>query len=127
MPRVLSQAALLVAIPVLFSGCLDEQGQFVYQRVADQCDTPWPICDTIAGCILGDSSYISGQFPTTGQVIVSLQEPSTVTVSFFVEDVAGAGTQTNLYFFEEPLPVAHSPSRSTAVRLRGRSRAGRAS
>jgi hypothetical protein len=85
----------------LLSGCLDEKGQFIFGRVSDRCDTQWPICDTIAGCLLGDSSYIEGRFPTTGRVAVQLFEPSTVTVSYFLENVAGAGTETAINFFED--------------------------
>ncbi len=36
-----------------------------------------------------------------GRVAVQLFEPSTVTVSFFLENVAGAGTETDLYFNED--------------------------
>src|SRR4051794_2903258 len=101
MRRVLPQALLAVAIPFALSGCLDERGQFIFGRVADRCDTEWPICDTIAGCLLGDSSYIEGKFPTNGRVAVQLFEPSTVTVSFFLENVAGSGVETHLYFNED--------------------------
>ena len=83
------------------SGCIDERGQFVFGRVADRCNTEWPICDTIAGCLLGDSSYIEGKFPTNGKIAVQLFEPSTVTVAFFLQNVAGAGEETSINFFED--------------------------
>lgn len=84
-----------------FSSCMDEKSQFVFGRVVDKCNTEWPICDTIAGCLLGDSSYIEGKFPTTGKVAVQLFEPSTVTVSFLLENVGGAGDETAINFFED--------------------------
>ncbi len=83
------------------TGCTDERGQFIFGRVADKCNTEWPICDTIAGCLLGDSSYIEGRFPSNGKVAVQLFEPSTVTVSFFIENVAGAGEETSINFYED--------------------------
>ncbi|MBL8949174.1 MAG: hypothetical protein JNK82_00255 [Myxococcaceae bacterium] len=92
---------MLVAFAIAFSSCMDERSQFVFGRVADKCDTEWPICDTIAGCLLGDSSYIEGKFPTTGKVAVQLAEPSQVTVSFLLENVAGAGSETTINFFED--------------------------
>jgi len=101
MRRVLPQALLAVAIPIALTGCLDEKGQFIFGRVADRCDTEWPVCDTIAGCLLGDSSYIEGKFPTAGRVAVQLFEPSTVTVSFFLMNVAGSGKETDIYFNED--------------------------
>ena len=97
----LLRAALLVAIAFSLSGCMDERGQFVFGRVADRCNTEWPICDTIAGCLLGDSSYIEGRFPTNGKVAVQIFEPSTVTMSFFLENVAGAGEETTINFYED--------------------------
>ncbi|MBK7860984.1 MAG: hypothetical protein IPJ65_20740 [Archangiaceae bacterium] len=103
MPKILADAARLVAFVFAFflAGCTDEKGQFVFGRVADRCNTEWPVCDTIAGCLLGDSSYIEGKFPTNGKIGVQLFEPSTVTVSFFLENVAGAGEETVLNFFED--------------------------
>ncbi len=80
---------------------MDERAQFIFGRVADKCDTEWPICDTIAGCLLGDSSYIEGKFPTTGRIAVQISEPSTVTVSFLLDNVAGAGSETSINFFED--------------------------
>src|SRR5882724_4192394 len=56
----LAQVVLLVAFAFSFSACMDEKGQFIFGRVSDKCDTEWPVCDTIAGCLLGDSSYIEG-------------------------------------------------------------------
>lgn len=84
-----------------FSSCMDEKSQFVFGRVVDKCNTEWPICDTIAGCLLGDSSYIEGKFPTNGKVAVQIFEPSTVTVSFLLQNVAGAGEETAINFFED--------------------------
>jgi hypothetical protein len=101
MRRILPQALLFVAIPIALSGCLDEEGQFIYGRVVDKCDTEWPVCDTIAGCLLGDSSYIEGKMPTMDRVAVQLFEPSTVTVSFFLQNVAGSGVETDIYFNED--------------------------
>jgi hypothetical protein len=101
MRRILPQALLFVAIPIALSGCLDEKGQFIFGRVVDKCDTTWPVCDTIAGCLLGDSSYIEGKMPTMDRVAVQLFEPSTVTVSFFLENVAGSGVETDIYFNED--------------------------
>src|SRR5262245_5260918 len=42
MKRLLPHAVLAVAIPVVFSGCLDEKSQFIFGRVSDKCDTEWP-------------------------------------------------------------------------------------
>jgi hypothetical protein len=49
---------------------------------------------------LGDRSYIEGRFPGTNRVGIELFEPSTVTVSFFLTEVAGAGVTTAITFYE---------------------------
>jgi hypothetical protein len=97
----LAQGVVGVAFLLSLGGCLDEKDQFILGRVADRCDTEWPICDTIAGCLLGDSSYIEGKFPTKGKIAIQLFEPSTVTVAFYLENVAGSGLETAINFFED--------------------------
>ena len=74
--------------------------QFIGTRVEDRCDGTWNVCGTEVGCLLGDRSYISGRFPNTQKVITQVFEPSTVTVSFFLSEIAGAGTSTVLTFYE---------------------------
>lgn len=91
----------VVALTLAGSSCIDEKSQFIFGRVLDKCNTEWPVCDTIAGCLLGDSSYIEGNFPTNRKIAVQLFEPSTVTVSFFPQRVAGAGLETSINFFED--------------------------
>lgn len=52
------------------------------------------------GCILGDRSYVQGRFPGTNKFNVQLFEPSTVTLSFFLTEVAGTGEETRINFHE---------------------------
>ena len=82
-------------------GCGNRKVEFIGQRVSDQCDQQWPICDTIAGCMLGDRSYKEGRFPNSGRFIVQLFEPSEVKLSFFIEEMGGTGTETVINFFED--------------------------
>ena len=87
---------------MMVAGCADIKQQFLGSRVEDKCDTTWPVCDTIAGCLLGDSSYISGRLPDkNARVGVQLFEPSTVTVWFFLENIAGSGDETAISFYED--------------------------
>ena len=69
--------------------------------MADACTQQWPICDKIAGCLLGDQSYIEGRFPGNRLIGVQVFEPSTVTVSFQLEDVGASGDETAINFFED--------------------------
>lgn len=94
--------ALYAAVAFLLCGCPDIKQQFVGSRVLDKCDVAWPVCDTISGCLLGDLSYIEGKFPdSSAKVAVQLFEPSEVTVSFFLENVAGSGEETAISFYED--------------------------
>ncbi len=66
----------------------------------DQCNESWPVCDLVAGCIIGNESYITGRFPGTGRVIVRIAEASAITMSFYLKNVAAGGTTTTLLFYE---------------------------
>jgi hypothetical protein len=97
---VLRKLPLLAAVSLTGAGCGSVHDQFVGTRTEDACDGTWPVCSTQVGCLLGDTSYISGRFPGKNQVAYQLFEPSTVTVTFFLTDIAGAGEQTTLNFYE---------------------------
>jgi hypothetical protein len=86
---------------VLGMGCGDSRAGFIGSRALDACDAAWPVCGTQAGCILGPESYTEGRFPGQGRLIVQVAEPSTVRVSFFLEEVSGAGEETAVTFHEE--------------------------
>lgn len=86
---------------MLTSACGDRRSDFLGARVEDQCDENWPVCDRIAGCILGAESYRTGQFPGTGRFAVRIEEPSTVRVSFFLENLGAAGEATVITWHED--------------------------
>ncbi|MCP3105046.1 hypothetical protein LZ198_39890 [Myxococcus sp. K15C18031901] len=67
----------------------------------DSCDATWPVCNRIAGCILGSESWAEGRFPGHGQFIVQVPEASTVKVSFFLDEVTAAGEETVVLFHED--------------------------
>jgi hypothetical protein len=94
--------ASIVAFAVLgFSGCGGVQAEFLGSRIQDRCDGVWNVCATTVGCMLGDTSYVSGRFPGSNSVGFRLFEPSTVTVSFLLSETSGSGTQTVINFYEE--------------------------
>ena len=87
---------LLVSVPA----CGSIQEQFLGTRVKDRCDGEWPVCRTTVGCIVGDRSYVEGRFPGSNRLAVQLFEPSTVTLSFVLTEVAGTGDETRINFYE---------------------------
>lgn len=97
---VLLQRVGVVVFLASSFGCGSVREQFLGTRVEDRCDGEWPVCRTTVGCILGDRSYVEGRFPGQNRFIVQLFEPSTVTLSFFLAEVAGTGEETRIRFHE---------------------------
>ncbi len=86
---------------ILLSACGGQREQFTAGRVLDRCDSQWPVCDRIAGCLLGDQSFIEGKLPGQNQLAIQLFEPSTVKVSLYLDEVKAAGDETVISFFED--------------------------
>lgn len=85
---------------VATTGCGGIREQFVGTRVQDKCDGEWPVCRTTVGCIVGDKSYVEGRFPGQNKLSVQLFEPSTVTLSFLLSEIAGTGEEMRISFYE---------------------------
>ena len=85
----------------MWVACGGRKEAFVGARVEDRCDESWPVCDAVAGCVLGPESYREGNFPGEGRFIVRVEEPSTVKVSFFLEDATAAGEETVIVWYED--------------------------
>jgi hypothetical protein len=106
MPRFLSRfRACFHLLPLLgalaLSGCSNPKDEFIGARVLDACNQTWPVCGSIAGCLIGSQSYVEGGMPGKQQVVVQLSEPSVVRVRVFVEEISSQGNQTTIDFFED--------------------------
>jgi hypothetical protein len=98
--RIWKITAAVLALSVLVR-CGGRRDEFIAGRVADRCDGEWPVCDQIAGCLIGNQSYVEGRFPGQNRVAVQLFEPSTVKAWFFLQETSAAGTETVVSFFED--------------------------
>jgi hypothetical protein len=96
-PRRLHFATLLLAAAV---ACSDPLGNFESGLVLDPCNGNYPVCNTVVGCALTNSSYITGQFPGSGKFMIQLAGPSTVELHFFLTDPSAAGSQLFITWFE---------------------------
>jgi hypothetical protein len=85
---------------VWLCGCSNSRGDFIGARVKDSCNGSWPVCNQTASCFIGDQSYIEGRFPGEGKIIVRLEEPSEVKVSFFFDDISAVGNLTSIVWYE---------------------------
>jgi hypothetical protein len=91
--------AAATVLAVVFS-CGSPEGNFTSGRIEDPCAGTWPVCNTVAGCILGETNYAGGNFPGSFTFIVSTLAPSTISVNVFLQNVTGAGSTTTITWFE---------------------------
>jgi len=100
-PRTLprKRLAAAIALAVVFS-CGSPQDSFTSGRIQDPCSQTWPVCNTVAGCILGETNFVGGNFPGSFTFIVSTPAPSTITVNIYLQTVTAAGTTTTITWFE---------------------------
>lgn len=100
--RVLTFAVALALAPALSptEGCGNPADGFTSGRALDPCGETWPVCNTVAGCILGGGNYVQGTFPGTFQYVVQTPGPATVAVNVFLQNVTGAGTNTTIDWWE---------------------------
>lgn len=93
-------AAFAVLVLVWLCGCSSGRDDFIGARVKDSCNGSWPVCNQTASCFIGNESYIEGRFPGQGKIIVRLDEPSEVKVSFYFDDITAVGTLTSIVWYE---------------------------
>jgi hypothetical protein len=93
-------ATALALLLVWLCGCSSGRDDFIGARVLDSCNGSWPVCNQTASCFIGNESYIQGRFPGQGKIIVRLDEPSEVKVSFFFDDISAVGSLTSIVWYE---------------------------
>jgi hypothetical protein len=99
--RILRALAALASLSAsLAAGCVDAESAFVGNRLRDVCNEDWPVCNTAAGCVIGNGQYVPGTFPGTVRMIVQTQLSTNVSIDIFLRTEGAVGTVTNLYWFE---------------------------
>ncbi len=88
-------------VAILSSGCGGIREQFIGTRIEDGCAGTWNVCSTTVGCFVGDRSYVEGRFPGKNKLAIRLFEPSEVTLSVQLFEIAGAGEETVISFHED--------------------------
>ena len=58
------------------------------------------MCGHVVGCILGPDSYLQGNLPGDLRFLVQLQEPSSVQLDFYLDNILAAGQQTQFTWNE---------------------------
>jgi hypothetical protein len=85
---------------LFLAACSNAKGEFVNGRILQTCNQEWPACNVVAGCLLGNLSYTQGQFPGDSRVIVNLDQASTVTLEFYLDQVESVGNAMQMTWFE---------------------------
>ncbi|HEY3451698.1 MAG TPA: hypothetical protein VGK67_35400 [Myxococcales bacterium] len=92
-----SLLALLAGAALLaLSGCPDSADMFTSGRLLDPCNSSWPVCTTTAGCFVGNSYYLEGQFPGTRRFIVRTDGQASVTIALYLKSQGAAGEQLRI-------------------------------
>jgi hypothetical protein len=66
----------------------------------DRCDGTFPICQTSAGCVLGNTNYVEGSFPGSRQFIVPAPAGSLIAVRIFFRSQVATGVDTEILWNE---------------------------
>ena len=90
----------LVLAALVGAACDSPADSFEAGRAQDPCSDSWPVCNTVAGCILSGTNYVGGNFPGTFQYIVETPGPASVAVNVFLSNVTGAGSNTTIDWWE---------------------------
>lgn len=107
--RVLSSAALwavtfLPCAVLLGSGCLNATSEdtFIGGRSEMVCDGSFPACKgKYAGCMLDDSHYVRGNFPSGKKILVNTPVGQfKIRLLFFFEERRAPGTETEVSWYE---------------------------
>lgn len=101
MKRGTVQVALGLCVLGALSGgvgaCVSAEDAFVGARLERLCTQSIPICDTLAGCVLDDKSYVSSSFPGGQRVIVRTdREVATVEVRLYLVTEEAPGTELSV-------------------------------
>lgn len=95
------RAAGTALLGVALAGCgAGSLGNFTDGATLERCDDTFPVCETTAGCVLGEGRYIEGRFPGQRQVIVSAPAGGVISVQIFFLDQTAAGVDTEIRWHE---------------------------
>lgn len=102
MRRHSRSAPFFAALAALFfTACSSPRAEFLGNRALDTCSEAWPICSSVAGCVIGAQSYLEGRFPGKARFVINVPEPAVVWVSVYLEGVSAAGEETTIDWYED--------------------------
>lgn len=89
----------VLLLGLLFS-CGVSEGDFIIGAELNPCVSNIPACNTVAGCALGEATYIEGDFPGFSNFIVTTPADTTIVVKLFFKKRRQPGEDTEIVWFE---------------------------
>jgi len=91
---------VLLSLVWVLPGCSSTKDDFLGARVLDLCNSPYPVCDGYASCLLGPEFYTQGNLPGSGRIIVQTLTTSRIQLSFLFSDLTAAGGTFSIVWYE---------------------------
>ena len=82
------------------TACGVDEGDFIAGAKFDPCESNIPICQYTAGCAMGESKYIEGDFPGYVNFLVTTPADTTVVVKLFFKTRDHPGEDTEIIWYE---------------------------
>jgi len=99
-PRQTLARVVLLSLVWVLPACSSTTDDFIGARVLDECNSPYPVCDGYASCLLGPEFYTQGNLPGSGRIIVQTLTTSKIQLSFLFSDLTAAGGTFSIVWYE---------------------------
>jgi hypothetical protein len=96
MMRLILAAGLIV----LLGACGVSESDFISGADHDPCMANVPVCQTTAGCTMGENKYIEGNFPGFVNFVVTTPADTTIVVKMFFKTRIHPGEDTEINWYE---------------------------
>jgi hypothetical protein len=98
--KQLFQWMLLLETICGLCACGVSEGAFIEGADLDPCLANVPVCQTTAGCMMGEAKYIEGDFPGYASFVVTTPADTTIAVLLFFKSRNHPGEDTEIIWFE---------------------------
>jgi hypothetical protein len=96
----LKKTSWVLSLVFCFFACGVSEGDFIAGADLDPCLSNIPACNNSAGCTMGESKYIEGDFPGYRNFIVTTPADTTITVKLFLKNRKHPGEDTEIVWWE---------------------------
>ena len=96
----LRQIIFLGVWSLLVPACAADEGAFISDADGVPCQENVPVCNTSAGCVMGESRYIEGDFPGIINFVVTTPADTIIVVKLFFTNQINPGEDTEIIWYE---------------------------